>query len=49
MEVYAFGWSSGLVTEHNQLSEQTVVSHLMDQIANRVTGELRKPHAASPQ
>ena len=37
-------WASSLVTGQGQLSEETLVSQLMDQVANRVAGEFRKPH-----
>jgi hypothetical protein len=42
-------WTSGLVSAHAQLSEQMLVSQLMDQVANRVAKELRTPHSAAPQ
>ena len=42
-------WASGLVTGDGQLSEDTLVSQFMDQIANRVAGEFRKPHPQAPQ
>jgi hypothetical protein len=42
-------WTSGLVTGNGQLSEDTLVSQLMDQVANRVAGEIRKPHSQEPQ
>jgi hypothetical protein len=31
------------------LPEDTLVSQLMDQIANRVAVEIRKPHASGPE
>jgi len=42
-------WASGLVSGDGQLSEDTLVSQLMDQVANRVAGEFRKPHPQAPQ
>jgi hypothetical protein len=36
--------ASGVVTAHDQLPDEMLVSHLMDQIANRVAGELRERH-----
>lgn len=42
-------WASGLVSAQDPLSEDTLVSQLMDQIANRVANELRNPHASVPQ
>jgi hypothetical protein len=42
-------WASGIVTAEDRLPEETLVSQLMDQIANRVAGELRKPHPSVPQ
>ena len=42
-------WASGLVTGNGQLSEDTLVSQLMDQVANRVADEFRKPHPQGPQ
>jgi|SRR5271166_3287569 len=37
-------WASGVVTAHDQLPDEMLVSHLIDQIANRVAGELRERH-----
>lgn len=42
-------WASSLVTDEGQLPEQTLVSQLMDQVANRVAAEFRKPHPPAPQ
>ena len=42
-------WASGLVSGEGQLSEETLVSQLMDQVANRIAGEFRKPHPQLPQ
>ena len=40
-------WASSLVS--GELPEETLVSQVMDQIANRVAGEFRKSHPAAPQ
>ena len=37
-------WASGVVTAHDPLPDMMLISHLMDQTANRVGSELRKPH-----
>ena len=37
-------WASGEVREHDPLPDEMLVSHLMDQTANRVANELRHPH-----
>lgn len=42
-------YTSGLVSAHAQLPEQTLVGQLMDQVANRVASELRTPHSSAPQ
>ena len=42
-------WVSGLVSAHAQLSEETLVSQLIDQVARRVANELRTPHPPAPQ
>jgi hypothetical protein len=42
-------WSEGMATADNALPEDTLVSQLMDQIANRVVVEIRKPHASVPE
>jgi hypothetical protein len=42
-------WASSLVSGEGQLSEETLVSQLMDQVANRVAAEFRKPHPPAPQ
>ena len=42
-------WSEGMVTADNALPEDTLVSQLMDQIANRVVKEIREPHASAPE
>jgi hypothetical protein len=42
-------WASSLVSEEGQLPEETLVSQIMDQVANRVAGEFRKSHPSAPQ
>ncbi|HKW66218.1 MAG TPA: hypothetical protein VJP04_02945 [Terriglobales bacterium] len=42
-------WSEGMVNGDAQLTEDMLVSQLMDQIANRVAGEIRKPHTSAPE
>jgi len=42
-------WASNQVSGEGQLSEETLVSQLMDQVANRVAAEFRKPHPPAPQ
>jgi hypothetical protein len=37
-------WASGNVTEHDQLPDEMLISHLMDRTADRVVSELREPH-----
>ncbi len=37
-------WASGEVTAHDPLPDAMLISHLMDQTANRVVSELRQPH-----
>jgi hypothetical protein len=37
-------WSSGMVYAHDPLPDEMLVSHLMDQTANRVADELRRLH-----
>lgn len=37
-------WSSGTVFAHDPLPDEMLVSHLMDQTANRVADELRRLH-----
>lgn len=37
-------WASGMVTAHDPLPDQILISHLMDQTANRVVSELRGSH-----
>lgn len=42
-------WASGIVTDEDTVTEEALVSRLMDQIANRAAGELRKPHPSTPE
>jgi hypothetical protein len=42
-------WASGMVTGQGPQQEENLVSQLMDQIADRVASELRKPHPPAPQ
>jgi|SRR5579871_5095429 len=42
-------WTSGMVTAQDRLSEDILVSQLMDQIANRVVKDIREPHASEPE
>jgi len=41
-------WDSGVVSGDGQLSEERLVSQLMDQVANRVAADFRKPHPPAP-
>jgi hypothetical protein len=42
-------WSEGMVSAQDRLTEDMLVSQLMDQIANRVVSELRKPRSSAPE
>ena len=42
-------WAEGMVSAEDRLSEDVLVSQLMDQIANRVVKEIREPHASAPE
>lgn len=42
-------WASGIVTEEDTITEDALVSRLMDQIAIRTANELRKPHPSTPE
>lgn len=42
-------WASGIVSEEDTVTEEALVSRLMDQIANRAAGELRKPPPSTPE
>jgi len=37
-------WATGLVKAHDPLPDVMLISHLMDQTANRVVNDLRQPH-----
>jgi hypothetical protein len=37
-------WASGEIRAHEPLPDAMLISHLMDQTANRVVRELREPH-----
>jgi hypothetical protein len=37
-------WASGVVTAHDPLPDVMLISHLMDQTANRVVSKLRESH-----
>ncbi len=41
--------SEGILTAQDALPEETLVSQLMDQVANRVVSEIRKPHDSTPE
>ena len=41
--------SSGIVTEKDTVTEEAIVSRLMDQIASRTAHELRNPHPGIPE
>ncbi len=41
--------ASGIVTEKDTVTEDALVSRLMDQIANRAASELRDPHPSMPE
>jgi hypothetical protein len=42
-------WASGIVTEKDTVTEDALVSRLMDQIANRAANDLRNPHPSTPE
>lgn len=42
-------WASGIVSERDTVTEDALVSRLMDQIANRAASQLRKPHPSTPE
>jgi hypothetical protein len=42
-------WASGIVTAKDTVTEDALVSRLMDQIASRAASELRKPHPSTPE
>ena len=42
-------WASSQVSDEGRVSEETLVSQVMDQVANRVAAEFREPHPPAPQ
>jgi hypothetical protein len=42
-------WSSGIVTEKDTVTEDALVSRLMNQIASRAANDLRNPHLSTPE
>ena len=42
-------WASGIVTAKDTVSEDALLSQLMDQIASRAAHELRNPHPSTPE
>ena len=42
-------WASGIVTAKDTITEDALVSQLMEQIASRAASELRKPHPSTPE
>ena len=42
-------WASSQVSDEGQISEETLVSQIMNQVANRVAAEFREPHSPAPQ
>jgi hypothetical protein len=42
-------WAEGLVSADDALPDDTLVSQLMDQIANRVAHEIRNSHGSAPE
>ena len=43
------GWTSDVVHAHDSSPDEILVSHLMDQVANRVADEFRKLNSGRPQ
>jgi hypothetical protein len=41
-------WSSGIVTQRDTVTEDALVSRLMNQIASRAANDLRNPHPSAP-
>jgi hypothetical protein len=41
--------SEGILSAQDALPEETLVSQLMDQVANRVVSEIRTPHESGPE
>ena len=42
-------WAPGIVTAKDTVTEDALVSRLMDQIASRAASELRKPRLSTPE
>jgi hypothetical protein len=42
-------WSSGIVTQRDTVTEDALVSRLMNQIASRAANDLRNPHPSTPE
>lgn len=42
-------WAEGMVNADDALAEDVLVSQLMDQVANRVVDQIRKPHPSAPE
>jgi len=42
-------WASSQVSDEGQISEETLISQIMNQVANRVAAEFREPHSPAPQ
>ena len=42
-------WSSGIVTQRDTVTEDALVSRLMNQIASRAANDLRDPHPSTPE
>jgi hypothetical protein len=42
-------WASGIVTEQDTVTEDALVSRLMDKVASRAASELRNPHPSTPE
>jgi len=42
-------WASSQISDEGQISEETLVSQIMNQVANRVAAEFREPHSPAPQ
>lgn len=42
-------WASGIVSATDTVTEEALVSRLMDQIASRAAHELRNPHSSTPE
>jgi hypothetical protein len=42
-------WSSGIVTQRDTVTEDALVSRLMNQVASRAANDLRNPHPSTPE